>query len=56
MNTSIEELESIDGVGPLVAKEVVAFWSQEVNISTVNNCLNKGLIIEKKEVMKDFIS
>ena len=53
MNASIEELESIDGVGPLVAKEVVAFWSQEVNIATVNNCLNRGIIIERKEVLKD---
>ena len=49
MNASIEELESIDGVGPLVAKEVVAFWSQEVNIATVNDCLNRGVIIEKKK-------
>ena len=32
MSSSIEELESIDGVGPLVVKEVVDFWSQEVNI------------------------
>ena len=55
MNASIEELESIDGVGPLVAKEVVAFWSQEVNIATVKNCLNRGVIIEKKEILKDQI-
>ena len=55
MNASIEELESIDGVGPLVAKEVTAFWSKEVNVATVNNCLNKGVIIERKEVLKDQI-
>ena len=53
MNASVEELESIDGVGPLVAKEVVAFWSQEVNVATVNNCLNRGVIIERKEMLKD---
>ena len=53
MNASIGELESIDGVGPLVAKEVVGFWSQEVNVATVNNCLNRGVIIERKEVLKD---
>ena len=53
MKASIKELESIDGVGPLVAKEVVAFWSQEVNIAIVNNCLNRGVIIERKEMLKD---
>ena len=53
MSSSIEELESIDGVGPLVAKEVVDFWSQEVNIKTVKDCLKRGVIIEKKEVFGD---
>ena len=55
MNASVEELESIDGVGPLVAKEVVAFWSQEVNVATVKNCLNRGVIIDRQEVLKDQI-
>ena len=36
-----------------MAKEVVAFWSQEVNIATVNNCLKRGVIIERKELLKD---
>ena len=53
MNSTIEELESIDGVGPLVAKEVIEFWSKEANKTIVNECLNRGLILKKKEVLKD---
>ena len=51
--SSTEELESIDGIGPLVAKEVIEFWSKEANRTIVNNCLNRGLIIKKKEALKD---
>ena len=53
MNSTIEELESIDGVGPLVAKEVIEFWSKEANKTIVNECLSRGLILKKKEVLKD---
>lgn len=53
MSSSIEELESIDGIGPLVAKEVIEFWSKEANRTIVNDCLNLGLIIKKKEMLKD---
>ena len=39
MKASIKELESM--MEWTFSKEVVAFWSQEVNIATVNNCLKR---------------
>ena len=53
MNSSVEELESIDGVGPIVAKEVIDFWYQEENKAIVEECINQGVIIKKREVVKD---
>ena len=53
MNSSVEELESIDGVGPIVAKEVIDFWYQEENKAMVEECINQGVIIKKREVVKD---
>lgn len=42
-NATIESLESIDEVGPIVAQTVVDFWDKESNIAIVNNCLNHGV-------------
>ena len=53
MNSSFEELESIEGVGPIVAKEVIDFWSQIENRNMVKECIIQGVIIEKKEVVED---
>ena len=53
MNSSFEELESIEGVGPIVAKEVIDFWSQIENRNMVEECIIQGVIIEKKEVVED---
>ena len=53
MNSSVEELESIDGVGPIVAKEVIDFWYQKENKAMVEECINQGVIIKKREVVKD---
>ena len=53
MNSSYEELESIEGVGPIVAKEVIDFWSQKENQTMVEECIRQGVKIEKKEFVKD---
>ena len=53
MNSSYEELESIEGVGPIVAKEVIDFWSQKENQTMVKECIRQGVKIEKKKFMKD---
>ena len=53
MNSSYEELESIEGVGPIVAKEVIDFWSQKENQTMVKECIRQGVKIEKKEFVKD---
>ena len=53
MNSSFEELESIEGVGPIVAKEVIDFWSQIENRNMVEECIIQGVVIEKKEVVED---
>ena len=53
MNSSYEELESIEGVGPIVAKEVIEFWSQKENQIMVKDCIRQGVKIEKKEFVKD---
>jgi len=44
-DTNKEELVAIDGVGPIVAKEIVHFWSDISNKKMVENCINKGVKI-----------
>ena len=46
-NASLEELEAIEGVGPIVAKEVTQFWSNLENMKLVKECLELGVSIEK---------
>ncbi len=53
MSSSFEELESIEGVGPVVAKEVIDFWSQIENKIMVEECIRKGVTIRKKEVVEN---
>tara|TARA_X000000950_G_scaffold128362_1_gene160406 strand:+ start:127 stop:879 length:753 start_codon:yes stop_codon:yes gene_type:complete len=53
MKSSFEELESIEGIGPVVAKEVIDFWSQVENKIMVEECIRRGVIIRKKEVVKN---
>jgi len=53
MNSSFDELESIEGIGPIVAKEVSDFWSQIKNRTMVEECISQGVNIEKIEAVKD---
>jgi len=47
--STLETLESIDEVGPIVAKAVIGFWSNEANVTLVNNCLQHGVQFAKVE-------
>ena len=44
--SNIDELESIEGIGPIVAKEIVNFWSNKTNMTIVNECLERGVILK----------
>jgi len=46
---TLESLESIDEVGPIVAKAVIDFWSNDANVKLVNNCLQHGVQFAKVE-------
>ena len=53
IKSSFEDLESIEGIGPVVAKEVIDFWSQKENKIVVEECIRQGVIIRKKEVVEN---
>jgi len=55
MDATEEELEAIDEVGPIVAKTIVRFWSDEQNAQIVNNCFELGVTLKKTEVEFDQI-
>ena len=38
----------IEGIGPIVASEIVVFWSNQANLEMVEECFSKGVIIERK--------
>ena len=41
--SSIENLESIDEVGPIVAKTIIKFWNESSNVQIVDSCLSLGV-------------
>ena len=41
--SSIENLESIDEVGPIVAKTIIKFWNESSNVQIVESCLSLGV-------------
>ncbi|MBT4149488.1 MAG: NAD-dependent DNA ligase LigA, partial [Candidatus Marinimicrobia bacterium] len=43
--SSIENLESIDEVGPIVAKTIIKFWNESSNVQIVESCLSLGVEI-----------
>ncbi|MBT7945338.1 MAG: NAD-dependent DNA ligase LigA, partial [Candidatus Marinimicrobia bacterium] len=52
-NASIEALEEIDEIGPIVAETVVQFWSDESNKIIVQNCLNNGVTLANVDTIKN---
>jgi len=49
-NTTVEELEAIDEIGPIVAETVIQFWSDDSNKKMVQNCLDYGVRLATVEV------
>ncbi len=46
MTASVEELEAIDEVGPIVAASIVAFFAGESNREIIQRCLEGGVKLE----------
>jgi len=53
---SIEELEEINEVGPIVAEAIVNFWSNETNLNMVNECLKYGVSFYQKKLESQNLS
>ena len=49
MKTNAEDLEAIDEVGPIVAKTILKFWTDENNVQIINNCFKLGVTLEQAE-------
>lgn len=41
--SSVEKLESIDEVGPIVAQTIIKFWEESSNVQMVESCLSLGV-------------
>jgi len=46
-NVIIDDLESINEIGPIVSNEIVQFWSESSNKKIVNNCLKYGVTLKQ---------
>ena len=46
-NATETELLEIDEIGEIVARSIVSFWKDEKNSAMVQNCLNRGVIINR---------
>ena len=46
-NATETELLEIDEIGEIVARSIVSFWKNEKNSIIVQNCLNRGVIINR---------
>ena len=46
-NATETELLEIDEIGEIVAQSIVSFWKDEKNSAMVQNCLNRGVIINR---------
>ena len=49
-NTTVEDLEAIDEIGPIVAETVIQFWSDDSNKIMVQNCLDYGVRFADVEI------
>ena len=57
MNSSEQELESIEGVGPIVAREITVFFSIDLNKTIIKECFDRGLEIKDYAFIKnEFLS
>ena len=47
INAKESELLEINEIGKIVAKSIVEFWNNKNNLTIVNNCIERGVVIEK---------
>ena len=47
INAKESELLEINEIGKIVAKSIVEFWNDKNNLTIVNNCIERGVVIEK---------
>jgi DNA ligase (NAD+) len=50
--SSIENLESIDEVGPIVAETIIKFWEESSNVQIVESCLSLGVELAPISTLK----
>jgi len=48
INTRLEALEAIEGIGPIVAQSIVDFFSRYKNQNIFDQLISNGVVIEKK--------
>ncbi len=48
-----ESLESIEGIGPIVADSIVDFFARKKNRDTIDQLMKNGITIEKNKTIKD---
>lgn len=56
INAKEEQLLSIPDVGPVVAKSIVTFFSEEKNIDAIKKMLSAGIIFKEREIKKGFFT
>ena len=47
-SATINEIEKIEGIGPIVAKEIVEFWSNQSNCDITKECFARGVNFQEK--------
>jgi DNA ligase (NAD+) len=52
MNSSSEDLEAVEGIGPVVAKSIASFFNQDRNRMTISQLLASGIHIESQTKKK----
>jgi len=52
MKASVDEINNIENIGPVVSKSVHDFFTHKENIAFVRKLLDNGVIIEKTKVVK----
>ena len=50
--SSFDLLESIDGIGPIVAESIVRFWQDETNKEIITACFEMGITIQDPPEMQ----
>jgi len=56
METSLNQLEEIDEIGPIVAESIVRFFTNEKNREVIQQCLLGGIVLETEEGEKEIFS